>query len=283
MIKNLLTINYHPELIDIVIKNSFIGILSVNIIMPILISIAIQDYMPIYSIYIWLGFNTIFFIIRFTIIKKISVLMKINNNIALYIHMMIFTIFLTAVLYGYALFYAYSYIPELELFFMATMIMVLVSGSLSTLSGIYQAFAVFVIFFTIPVIILFLFQNGIVYKIFSLTAFIFLFVLLKNGYKQYIIIKETIFLKDDFKQKKKEVEDQKKSFEAIYNNSKDAIAILDMDSKFLQVNPAYVEMIGYSEEELLNTSCLKLTLDKDVELSKKSDGRGIKSRFYKEL
>ncbi|MEA3513114.1 MAG: ATP-binding protein [Campylobacterota bacterium] len=77
-------------------------------------------------------------------------------------------------------------------------------------------------------------------------------------------------LESKIEQRTIELEKQKEKFEAIYNDSKDAIAILDMKSNFLEVNPAYIEMTGFSKEELLQTSCLNLTVQKDVEPSKKA-------------
>ena len=78
-----------------------------------------------------------------------------------------------------------------------------------------------------------------------------------------------------------EVLKQKEIFEKIYNDSKDAIAILDMKSNFLQVNPAYIEMTGMSEEELLQTSCIALASPKDVEQSQKVLKEVIKAGYVK--
>ncbi len=64
------------------------------------------------------------------------------------------------------------------------------------------------------------------------------------------------------------IKKQKIIFETMYNGTKDAIAILDMESKFLKVNPAYLEMTGFTREELLNTSCIALTVKEDIESSK---------------
>lgn len=76
---------------------------------------------------------------------------------------------------------------------------------------------------------------------------------------------------DITKQKNLEQEllDKKKDFKAIYDGSKDAIAITDIESNILQVNDAYIHMTGMSEEELLATSCIALSAPEDVERSKK--------------
>ncbi|MGM0534181.1 MAG: ATP-binding protein, partial [Campylobacterota bacterium] len=68
-----------------------------------------------------------------------------------------------------------------------------------------------------------------------------------------------------------QLNEQKKTFEAIYKTSKDGIALLDIETTaFLSVNRAYADMTGYSVNELLRTSCLKLSVDEDKTRSKKA-------------
>ena len=89
---------------------------------------------------------------------------------------------------------------------------------------------------------------------------------------------------DITKQKNIELEliDKKRDFQAIYEGSKEAIAILDEESNFLQVNDAYMEMTGMSEEELLATSCIALSAPEDVERSIKIVGIVLESGFIKD-
>ena len=71
-------------------------------------------------------------------------------------------------------------------------------------------------------------------------------------------------LEENIIKRTEQIEEQKRNFEAIYNTSKDGIAILDIETTaFLDVNPAYCEMTGYTKEELLRTSCLKLSIPGD--------------------
>ncbi len=88
-------------------------------------------------------------------------------------------------------------------------------------------------------------------------------------------------LEEKVKIRTQELKEQKETFEAIYNGSKDAIAILDIKSNFLAVNPAYVEMTGLSEDELLNTSCFNLTVEKDIEPSNKAMEEVLKVGYVK--
>lgn len=67
------------------------------------------------------------------------------------------------------------------------------------------------------------------------------------------------------KQQQRLIENQKEELETIFNVSKDGIAILDLESRFLDCNGAYLEMIGYTREELLRKTCIGLTVEDDYE------------------
>ena len=58
---------------------------------------------------------------------------------------------------------------------------------------------------------------------------------------------------------------KKIEFETIFNTSKDGIAIVDMESNFLDFNDAYLEMLGFTREELLTRSCISLSAPEDRE------------------
>ena len=63
----------------------------------------------------------------------------------------------------------------------------------------------------------------------------------------------------DQKEKEFIIQEEKEKFESIYKNSNDGIAIFDLETRFLEFNDAYLEMLGYSKEELLQRSCIDLT------------------------
>ena len=74
-------------------------------------------------------------------------------------------------------------------------------------------------------------------------------------------------LMDITKEKEQQIliENQKEELEAIFNVSKDGIAILDLESNFLEFNDAFLEMTGFSRKDLLTKSCLGLTASEDYE------------------
>lgn len=68
-----------------------------------------------------------------------------------------------------------------------------------------------------------------------------------------------------------EIRAQKEQFEAIYQTSKDGIAVLDVHTTaFLDANPAYLEMTGLSRAALLRTSCMALTCEQEWPTSRQA-------------
>jgi PAS domain S-box-containing protein len=72
-------------------------------------------------------------------------------------------------------------------------------------------------------------------------------------------------VRDITKQKETEnkILEQKLEFETIFHSSKDGIAILDMESNFINFNQAYLDITGFTGEELLTKSCIELTAPED--------------------
>lgn len=66
-----------------------------------------------------------------------------------------------------------------------------------------------------------------------------------------------------------ELQKQKDRLEMIFNTSKDGIAILDLETNFLDFNDAYLKMTGFSRAELLTKSCINLSVEEDIDRSKK--------------
>ena len=77
----------------------------------------------------------------------------------------------------------------------------------------------------------------------------------------YLYLKEQLY--------KRQLQKQKDEFETIFRNSKDGIALLDLEMRFLNFNDEYLKMTGFSKEELLGKSCLEFTLEEDRENSLK--------------
>ncbi|MBI3874300.1 MAG: PAS domain-containing protein, partial [Arcobacter sp.] len=61
------------------------------------------------------------------------------------------------------------------------------------------------------------------------------------------------------------LQSQKEELQTIFDTTKDGIAVLDLETNFKKVNKAYCDITGFSEDELLATSCVALTHPDDIE------------------
>lgn len=80
-----------------------------------------------------------------------------------------------------------------------------------------------------------------------------------------------------------ESERTKQEFKTIFDITRDGIAILDLESNFLDCNNAYLQMTGYSREELLTKSCMELTLPDDREKASEAMNTVIDQGYVESL
>ncbi|MDD4950439.1 PAS domain-containing hybrid sensor histidine kinase/response regulator [Sulfuricurvum sp.] len=67
-----------------------------------------------------------------------------------------------------------------------------------------------------------------------------------------------------------ESERQKQEFKTVFDTTKDGLAILDLESNFISFNDSYMAMTGYTREELLQKSCIEMSVPEDVERAKEA-------------
>lgn len=79
----------------------------------------------------------------------------------------------------------------------------------------------------------------------------------------------------------KELAEQRDEFRTIFNTSKDGIAILDTEANFLDFNDAYMEMTGFTREELLQINCISLSIPQDRERSAEMMHKVLEVGFVK--
>ena len=72
---------------------------------------------------------------------------------------------------------------------------------------------------------------------------------------------------------------QKNELETIFNISRDGIAVLDLESNFLEVNNSYLKMTGFTREELFSKSCISLTVPEDLERAKEALGSVLENGY----
>jgi len=80
-----------------------------------------------------------------------------------------------------------------------------------------------------------------------------------------------------------QINHRKNELQAMFDVSKDGIAIIDLESNFLEFNDAYLELTGYSREELLETSCLLLTPSDMFETSKDAISTVLRDGYIRDF
>lgn len=74
-----------------------------------------------------------------------------------------------------------------------------------------------------------------------------------------------------------------KLYQNIFNLSHDGIALMDLETHFLEVNPAYSLITGYSIEELKQTSCVAMSVPEDIPKAKAALKEVLEKGFCKQL
>ncbi|MBN2894410.1 MAG: PAS domain S-box protein [Campylobacterales bacterium] len=75
----------------------------------------------------------------------------------------------------------------------------------------------------------------------------------------------------------------KEEFEAIFKTSKEGIAIMNLESRFLDFNPAYEALTGYSRAELLERSCVGMSTPEDRAATQAALAQAIQEGFVQNL
>ena len=180
---------YHPKLIDAMIKANFSGAILVNIFIPIIIFYLFHESIPLGQLEIWSTAQFLIFTLRLALQKKIK------DNINIQFVLLSFTSFLYAILSWEALLYA----DDTHLLLVAMIIASIVAGSIATIVSVYHIFFAFVLIQMLGLISAFLAKGEDIFFLSALLASSFLHLVLKNGYKQYLNMKETLALNKQVK------------------------------------------------------------------------------------
>jgi diguanylate cyclase (GGDEF)-like protein/PAS domain S-box-containing protein len=77
------------------------------------------------------------------------------------------------------------------------------------------------------------------------------------------------------------LQEQKKQFETIYQTSKDGLAVLDLETNFIDFNDAYLELTGYTREELLKQSSIGMCVPEDIPKSREAIAEVLEKGFVR--
>ena len=241
--KKIFSLEYHPKLIKNMAEVTIPGAFATNILVGALSVFILYDFLPHDILYIWLFLQSTTFIAKVIISKKLLYYLKrpyAQQKTRQYFALSLTATSFAALLYGVMIGVSYSYhIPDIRIVLISTIIILMAASSISTLGNVILAFILFVFFTVVPLVGFALFHGG---ETFAMLAFISLGYMILHtffGYRQYIILRNSVFLEETFK--------------SIYEKSSDGIMLIK-ENRFLDGNDASVKMFGYrTKEELLTT------------------------------
>ncbi len=178
------TLEYPPQLIENLSKSNLSGALTANLVIPFIVSYLFYDYFPFEQLYTWLGLHVAIFIARILLENKI----KTSTNIHF------FLLSSTSLLYGILAWQSLIYANDIHMLLVGMIIASIVAGSVTTLVSVFHIFLTFVLIQLIGLISAFLYMNEDIFYLSAFLATAFLYLVLTNGYKQFMTLKETLRL-----------------------------------------------------------------------------------------
>jgi len=233
ILKNILNEKYSIELINIMLRFSFFGIFLSNLLASTVFVYIVFDYMNHTMLFIWFLLHVILLIGRILIKNTIDKIIQENKNsekLAKSLRILYLLIFLTTVLFGYMLWMSVILnIPELGIFILGIIIFTLSAGSISTLTSVYKAYLIFIIFNFLFLISALLYHGGEMFIVFALVMSVLMIMLVFSGRATFLMIRNSISLDE--------------TIHTIYENSSDGVVLIK-NNRFVSSNKAIIDMFN---------------------------------------
>jgi len=196
MIKRLTNVNYHKEQVYSVLSSK-IGIISVNIITPIFLSILLYNFVPLKYLIILVLFQLLIALLKYNISTKSTHSSKSDKK-TLIIYLIL--VFFSALFLVSFLLLAIYYSTINEVLFILLILYAISSGSLTTLTPIFHAVIIFLSTILVVSILGLLFiKPNPFYLSVGIFVFICLIVIIPLTFRIYKLIETNILQKDTIK------------------------------------------------------------------------------------
>ena len=242
-------VNYDSKLILEMLNAAKSGAIASNILGPLISITVLYSYFDTLCLVTWFSFHLILFMMRLNVSSKlISIISKEKNSTLRdkYLLFYNFLLIITALLYALISIVSLSKgVDDVNLFFIAIIVITLTAGSISTLGTVFLVFLSFMFFSVVPFFFILLYHGDLLFDLFAYITLIYLVVHIMSGYRLFLVHKNSIELEEKFK--------------TIYNKSSDGILIIK-DNSFFDCNERIVDMFGYeNKEEFLKVELSRCT------------------------
>jgi signal transduction histidine kinase len=194
MLKKIPKLHHDNALILEMLKAKVSGVIPSNILAAFMAIYIVYDYLPYTLIYGWLLLHLTIAGARLYIGGKLEEETlrngdKINYYLVFYSSLIALTGLLYAIISCLSLRYG---APDLNTIVIASMLIILTAGSLATLGTVFKVFLHFMLSSTIPLLVLFIFHDGLFFKQFSFIIFTYTFIHILSGYRLFLTHKRTL-------------------------------------------------------------------------------------------
>jgi PAS domain S-box-containing protein len=265
MVKNLFKLNYHHKLIENYAKSSADGAFISNIVGGSFIFFVLYNSIPLIYLICYLIINIVIYIFRKAISAKF--LKTVNRAYDLkYLKRSIYLVLLTALLYSVAVLVAILHgVEETKLLLIYVVVTAIIAGSIGTQGAVFIAFLLYASFSIIPLGLMSLYYGSDTLYIFSFIMAVFYPIHIASGYRYYLSMRDSAFIKDTFK--------------TIFDKSSDGIVLIK-NNRFLDCNESILKMFGYENKgAFLNTRLANLS--SKVQADGRSSSKKMLEMLYK--
>jgi PAS domain S-box-containing protein len=257
MFKTLKTFDYHPELIETLLKAKA-GAFAANVIAPLLFLFILHNQVPNSILYLLTCLQMITFIIRMVFADKALKILytadkkRINKYLKYYLSM----IFINAFLLGLSSIIAAVYVNELYMIILIAMIFSLTSGAMGTLTSVYHAVFIFVtVTLTTVIFGLLLVGTETLHYAIAFLISLYIIIVVPSAFKVYSSINSNLKQRMEIKALNNflqhnivELKEKNSNFQNLLDITMEAIIISDENQKIIDVNQSAVYLFNFKDK-----------------------------------
>jgi PAS domain S-box-containing protein len=229
--------NYPAKLIEMLITSMFQASIIINILLPVIYTYLLKDYVPISHIVIWFIANIIMFAFRMAIKNKLEYSLKLENTqlinkyLNIYYLILLSSPILCAIAIADGIIYGADYYNIVS---MLIVILALISGSLFTLGSIFTAFLLFSVLNYITIIFALIFLGGEQNYFFASIAFLLMIITTIIGKKYFTTLYNSILAQI--------------TFEKMFYKSADGMVLI-RKKRFINCNDSIIKMFEFKNKD----------------------------------
>ena len=200
--------SYSEELIKMMINSIGYGVISVNLLIPIIIAFLVVDYFPRNIILFWLVSHITILFLRVLIGRKLQYFIHHQDHIKIknYLNYYFVIIGFSGCLWGVAGYFIVLNTTDSLVFFTFSVLLGMTAASIATLGSVYHAFLIFILTTLSPFFIAVIYHGGLIFLITGLLIVVFIIILSSAAYQHYKQMKHSIDLNHELILAKKEAE-----------------------------------------------------------------------------